>query len=1181
MSEEQSQPQSENPPPAAPKSPLDQRLVQVARVLVVTKQQVERLTEAVTELTSRQQHLDDLSTQLHERIGGLHGQLGATTDELGQRIADAMGDLDLQRQGSEDARQYASELLERATSTGERLAGVQSELSGKIDKLQGDMDQALAAIESTTEEAARANSMLDEQVFALKGRVTAFAQGVEQWFKPAQSEIEANRQFVERAAEQIRERLEGFDEAARDLEQRVQGGLAELNKRNESRDAIIDAMGSSLESKLDACLERLARHPERTSELALDRFRPLIDELMTHVSNTCLGEADLGDHVRSLQAQFESAIAGIEERLTPALAKLATRLDAVDVTATETRDNCRAVQQQLGGATAQLEKRIFAVQESLDTALGATLEQKLAGFGERLDAVAEQMAGRVSQTLSDLDERSRTSADDAAARQEELAKGQQSLAGGLDRLEAQVAKTLTTSGDQTRSLVSLRDRIDSVSEQVDECVTRNLSGFDERNRQAIEDAVAVRKELIGGQRELGMAIIRLERLVSDSLAAYGEHRTRDEENSTIVINDMRDVRDQMAAVSSELAERISPVLAELQMRSPESEAINAQLAEGRNQLNAAFSRFQGQVAETLAGLDARFDSTAEQVGRRVSETLAESQAGLNTTLRRVEDLATQALTDLGSVNSEEHERITGVKDQVSRLSEQLAAVGDRLDDAAEQMGRQVSEKVEGSRNELDTALEPVVAMLQEQQHARDKADTILEQELTDLRTRLADVSTALVELRERPSSDRRHTMEHEQIATMARQLGDLHEQLTAMRSLVEAVPGQLDQHVSAALAGLSDRPASDHKQLASVQEQLIDLRDQLVMVSTQVESVTAVVDRRVSEALAQVGSLQSEEPDLSEFKAQVEAMTAEVGTQVSQALAELQVPGPAAEGQGQDSKQLGAMVIRLEERVTTALDELAGRVPHDRKQIDGMQRQLVAVGEQVAAVLDRQFELRPVADAPGDGARDDNSSRLDQQFDGLRQQLATLGERLGSLENSLGEMEFAVRPDNADAPGLDDKLEELQTQISAATEKMDTRLADVVSAMKASHAQPPGATTAPATAPKRPRPATNRKNLTPDQFVKSLIDAINSGKPDTIRDFVIDEYAESALDERGVHTRVDVYMSVYEELGESRLIDLQVNSTTEIIAIVQSTHSMTRQRFEIVLERAEPHKILVVNIDAI
>jgi len=1109
VSEEQSQPQSENPPPAAPKSPLDQRLVQVARVLVVTKQQVERLTEAVTELTSRQQHLDDLSTQLHERIGGLHGQLGATTDELGQRIADAMGDLDLQRQGSEDARQYASELLERASSTGERLAGVQSELSGKIDKLQGDMDQALAAIESTTEEAARANSMLDEQVFALKGRVTAFAQGVEQWFKPAQSEIEANRQFVERAAEQIRERLEGFDEAARDLEQRVQGGLAELNKRNESRDAIIDAMGSGLESKLDACLERLARHPERTSELALDRFRPLIDELMTHVSNTCLGEADLGDHVRSLQAQFESAIAGIEERLTPALAKLATRLDAVDVTATETRDNCRAVQQQLGGATAQLEKRIFAMQESLDTALGAALEQKLAGFGERLDAVAEQMAGRVSQTLSDLDERSRTSADDAAARQEELAKGQQSLAGGLDRLEAQVAKTLTTSGDQTRSLVSLRDRIDSVSEQVDECVTRNLSGFDERNRQAIEDAVAVRKETIGGQRELGMAIIRLERLVADSLAAYGEHRTRDEEYSTIVINDMRDVRDQMAAVSSELAERISPVLAELQMRSPESEAINAQLAEGRNQLNAAFSRFQGQVAETLAGLDARFDSTAEQVGRRVSE------------------------------------------------------------------------KVEGSRNELDTALEPVVAMLQEQQHARDKADTILDQELTGLRTRLADVSTALVELRERPSSDRRHTMEHGQSATMARQLGDLHEQLTAMRSLVEAVPGQLDQHVSAALAGLSDRPASDHKQLASVQEQLIDLRDQLVMVSTQVESVTAVVDRRVSEALAQVGSLQSEEPDLSEFKAQVEAMTAEVGTQVSQALAELQVPGPAAEGQGQDSKQLGAMVIRLEERVTTALDELAGRVPHDRKQIDGMQRQLVAVGEQVAAVLDRQFELRPVADAPGDGARDDNSSRLDEQFDGLRQQLATLGERLGSLENSLGEMEFAVRPDNADAPGLDDKLEELQTQISAATEKMDMRLADVVSAMKASHAQPPGATTAPATAPKRPRPATHRKNLTPGQLVKSLIDAINSGKPDTIRDFVIDEYAESALDERGVHTRVDVYMSVYEELGESRLIDLQVNSTTEIIAIIQSTHSMTRQRFELILERAEPHKILVVNIDAI
>ena len=58
------------------KDPADQRMVQLARVLMVTKQQVEKLAESVAELSNKHQHIDDLSSSLTGRLTDLNNTLG-------------------------------------------------------------------------------------------------------------------------------------------------------------------------------------------------------------------------------------------------------------------------------------------------------------------------------------------------------------------------------------------------------------------------------------------------------------------------------------------------------------------------------------------------------------------------------------------------------------------------------------------------------------------------------------------------------------------------------------------------------------------------------------------------------------------------------------------------------------------------------------------------------------------------------------------------------------------------------------------------------------------------------------------------------------------------------------------------------------------------------------------------
>ena len=103
----------------------------------------------------------------------------------------------------------------------------------------------------------------------------------------------------------------------------------------------------------------------------------------------------------------------------------------------------------------------------------------------------------------------------------------------------------------------------------------------------------------------------------------------------------------------------------------------------------------------------------------------------------------------------------------------------------------------------------------------------------------------------------------------------------------------------------------------------------------------------------------------------------------------------------------------------------------------------------------------------------------------------------------------------------------------------------------------------------------------PSEMVAALIKALNSGNPSAIRRFVAEEYSESALSERPVKDRVDVYLSFHDEAGEVVLCHIDESNGEEITAVVQETDSPQRHRFMFALDPTPPHKIYVVNIDVL
>ncbi len=1017
VEEDQNQPENDKPQGTRSAHPLDQRIVQVARVVMATKQQVEQLNGAVAALTAQQQHIDDLATDLKQRLGEFHERLGEAGDGGGQRFAGP----------AEDG------------------------LGARLQRLEEDLAKALGGIDSTAERVELASSRMDEQVFALKARVTGFAEGVEQWFKPARSEIEASREFVERASEQIREKIEGFEKAAQSLQACVDHGVADLRRRHEKRDTDLGALAS----KLDDCLGRLEQNPERMSELALDRLRPLVDALTAHVTEHCVGEQQLGDHLRAVQTQMESAVTRSEQRLTPIISDLGARLDASEVTTDEIRETCRALQNQVGGAFERLEDRVSGIQKSIDTALGAKFDDRLdrlegqvartlstAGDGirETLDPIIaslqaqtegrqpgdEQIAGQLAAIREGLETWGRRSEEDAVHRTE-LSAEQKELGAALGRLEEKIEATLDTCRRQMAEngehVAGIAQHLDTISEQLDTRVARSLSEIHAENHQSQEAAAAQRDELAGGQQELGMAMLRLQGKVTDSLTALADQQSKQSEQAGRVAGELGEMREQLTTLGNQ---------------SPAGDDDQP----------------TREISEKLAELDTQ---------------VAEAQQQLGTRLDRMQGMLETTLND---PRSEDRAQLARVERYLTDLREHVVSLGDQF--------------------------EGVAGKVQNQEQL-----TAVERRMNELGTNMAD-----------------------------------------LKSLLVAMPAQVDGKVAEAISRSSRTPSREQEQLTGVERQLDDLREHIATLSDRFESVGGQTRN--------AGSLK-------------DAVTREY---------------------------LSDVVGRMEQQVTTAIGQAAGRESDGdlsrqiEGQLDGLQTQLATLGERLGAMQSSLTELdvpTRAGSGPDHGSRkptEELPARFETATEPVSRTVADVPEALPTARDGTNDFVAAAEPvittDFDTMVPVEDTAEPEESV--APDDAVDETVDDAVSDIDPVPSDEPAP---PADSGPHAMPVNTAEAMSRDELVDTLISVINSGNAELIYKFIKEQYAVSALTEGDVETRVEVFMEVHEATGEMRVVTSEEGDEGEIVLVLQTRRSLDRQRFVITRDTDPPHRIVRVSIDRI
>jgi hypothetical protein len=274
--------------------------------------------------------------------------------------------------------------------------------------------------------------------------------------------------------------------------------------------------------------------------------------------------------------------------------------------------------------------------------------------------------------------------------------------------------------------------------------------------------------------------------------------------------------------------------------------------------------------------------------------------------------------------------------------------------------------------------------------------------------------------------------------------------------------------------------------------------------------------------------------------------------------------------------------------VAEAVSGLEGQSPPVDDNAAARLSELATSHEQLNSAVGRLEEQ--VSGALAD--RGSRSSPDGESLTSVEQQLANLSEQLGALGTRIeSEVEpvLAALQQREQDDGVEKSLADLHTQLSAITEQVDKRVTDALSALdsRGERTQSDAAASESKGGPrKKSAPAGGGKaepaeKKGPEWIVAALIEALNSGDLRLIRKFVAGEYSESALAERSVKDRVDVLMSFHEEAGEVTLSQLVDSDADEIVALVQETDSPQRHRFAFALDPTPPHKIYVVNIDAL
>jgi chromosome segregation ATPase len=1042
------------------KAELDKRLVLSARILQVTKDQLDNVEQAVKALTDRQSRIDMLSAKVDAQLGEFHAHMGKAVEDVDRTVERAVDGLDAQQEAGLQARERADRLLATASDLTDRFADLQARMAAGTDRYEQGLARVLAEMDRSASQAARTSSKLDEQVFALKARITAFTDGIEGWLKPAFDEITVIRHDADDGRRELRGHIndlgDRLDDAVRRLDARVEASLAELGRRQEAAAPTADAI---------------------KAELA---------ELATKISGSFEGRLDeFHDRLREERAQVEAAVNRLEQHLSPVLSELASRAESADAARSEMREHAAALKRQLTEAVSNL-------QAQFDGAVGRLEEQHAktrAEIGDRvtrdqeqatrLDQELHELHARLSSVLVQVDERLSTALrelGDAASKDDE----------SVVRLEGRLA--------------DVQAELATISTQVEQRVAEILGRLEGQTADAGAEAAAQLSELATGHERLSSAIARLEERLSSGLEDLRDAPKQDDPRASRVEGQLAEMQAQLTGISTQVEQRLADTLNRLEGQSADADAETASrltdLAGGHEQLRNAIGRVEERLASAvddlndasskddpqasrlegqLTEMQAQLTGISTQVEQRLADTLnrlegqsadadaetasrltdlAGGQERLSAALSRLDEYVSGALTDLGNAPSGDAEHVLRLEEQLADMKAQLAALFEQVDDRVADAATAIEGRGADATADVAARLEALSGS--HDQHARSIGRAIgrLEQQIA---TTLEGITG------DDPKADDR--------------AAELEEQLGELKAQVVAVRDQLDHDVAPALAALQTTDDGETttrlSEIAANNEQLATsigrLEDRLLDAVRELGEATSKDD-------AEAGGLEAR---LDELKAELSAVLDRVDERVGRAVEDAAQRGTAttadiaarldelAGSQDQQGRSLGRAVAQLEQQITSALAELTAAGTRDDGRESAIEEELNQLRAQLGSGFS-QVDAR-VADALAAGQEKgtdigaDVAARLDD--------LAARHEQLGSAVARLQEQITSALADLAAAPApssdagsekVEQQLGQLRAQVSTIFNQLDERLSEALAGAEDREGATGGEASAPA-----------------------------------------------------------------------------------------------------------------------
>lgn len=1068
-----------------------------------------------------------------------------------------------------------------------------TELAGKLDSLIAqaassgrELDGLFNKAETVNAGAHEVKSELDKRL-VLSARVLKITKEQLHSVEQAVNALSARQSRVDELSNEVQGQLTDFHKHLGEAVSKVDGkvndavrGLDEQRRtNNEDRDRadrLIEA-ATKLTERCTQLQEQLTTGTQRFEE-GLGRA---LADMQSGRSAADRASSKLDEQVFALKSRVTAFADGIEEWLRPALSKLEeTRQDSGDAK--------RALQEQFDLLTSRLDDAVRRLDERIHTGL--------ADLRSDGDAQPDLSAADLADLKSDIR--------DAVA--------------SLERRSAELS-------DQT--VEAVKAAVAPLSEQT------GGDGHAEI-RDHIQDAVRTIED------RLGTILVATEKVQEGMAAALAERAHApesegggDEQLAALTAgheelkNAVANLGEEIGSVGSRIKNVVEPVLASLQLKDGEADAGGD--GDLQAKLDALLEQFDQRLAEVVAGLDRGDAAPAPAEDPRI----AELAGGQEQVLANIERLAEQVSALDGRLDGEVAPALArigekgggpadGAEERLADLQANVAEVLTAIDTIRRREGLKNNEAV-ATIGELTANQEKIQAALERIENqapapagdgGTTALDTEVHQRLTDLSEKLSAVGARIKNVVE-PVLASLQLREGE--SGVGQALADLQDQVASLSdklgqgSAAGASPGsgggavldekllmRLDEKLSAVLAHTAtDNGSVDAAPSPAIERDLQSIKDMLAGVAGRLDDHTD----RLQDSAAPAGDLTA---GLGRLREHVDARLNEILAGIGSGMPGGDGSGPSPELLESHERLLSAME-RLEEKLSGAP---AFDGPADPQAPAALERDIISLKELLAGIagrLDEQLERAPEPGAsdPGLGGsiselREHVDDRLTEVLKRLDAGASAGGEApaaadellsgaIGRLEEHLSavtdKMETALAQ-KQQSKELEKSLADLQSQLAGIPDAVEQRVAAALRDLEVSGNG--GATprvTDGATSPqeKRSGPApTQPKPKSPKGFVTALIDAINTGDERAIRRFIGTTYSESALQERSIEDRVEVYVSFHEEVGT--LTVCHIESTDEqIVAVVQEAQSPQRHRITLTLDSTPPHLIYLVNIDTL